>query len=102
MKREQIADAQQLYRHSGTIHSLLHFVWLCGFARADLIGCDGISQEDAPTTGGGHDPRLENRSNSWANHEYRTMRQAQDLLIRLFGFEARYVGTPAKSEDKTG
>jgi hypothetical protein len=104
MTREQVADTQQLYRHSGTIHSLLHFVWLCGFDRVELIGCDGISLDAARSTRradgsaapepGGHNIRLENRSNSWAAHEYHTIRQAQDLLLKLFGLTASYRGTP--------
>jgi hypothetical protein len=82
-------------------------IWFCGFQRVDLIGRDCIMLETAPgphaneamSQPGGHDARLENRSNSWAAHEYQSIRQAQDLLVKLFGFEARYVGTPLGSNE---
>ncbi len=86
MNRDHIARIGELYTHSGTIHTALHFAWLCGFKRVELIGCDGI--------GGGHDPRLENRSNSAAASQYDTIRRVQDLLVRIFGLQASYRGTP--------
>jgi hypothetical protein len=89
MNRDQIARIGELYTHSGTIHSALHFVWFCGFRRVQLIGCDCI--------GGGHDGRLENRSGSPAASQYDTIRRSQDLLMRLFGLQGTYVGTPKTS-----
>ncbi len=85
LNREQIAQRGQLYTHSGTIHTALHFAWLCGLKRLELIGCDCI--------GGGHDPRLENRSNSQPATQYHTIRKVQDLLLRLLGLQATYRGS---------
>jgi hypothetical protein len=45
MTRDELGDAAALFGHSGTIHSLLHFVWFCGFRRIIYIGCDGINQK---------------------------------------------------------
>ena len=43
MSRDELAKAQALFLHLGTIHPLLHFVWYCGFKRVTFIGCDGIN-----------------------------------------------------------
>jgi hypothetical protein len=98
MTRDELAEAQALFLHSGTIHPLLHFVWYCGFKRVSFIGCDGINSRDilrkqlnAPE---GYDPRLQNRSLTSSWWQYSAIRKAQDLLIQLFDFEAIYLGTP--------
>ena len=98
LDREQIADLAELYTHTGTIHSLLHFVWFCGFTRVTLIGCDGIT--DVTRLGpkfqqaNGYDPRLENRSASVGSPTYPAIFHAQQLLIALLGLHAVYAGTP--------
>ena len=84
MSRDQIADLQMLYSHSGTIHSLMHFLWFCGFARADLIGCDGIASA--------YDTRLENRSASIPDKQYKSIRIVQDHLANIFGIAVNYLG----------
>jgi hypothetical protein len=84
MSRDEIAARQELFVHSGTMHSLLHFIWFCGFGRATFIGCDGFN---------GYDQRLQNRSNSSVG-QYKTIRRAQTLLTALLGIEAIYRGTP--------
>jgi hypothetical protein len=35
MTRDPLAQVRQLFTHTGTIHSVLHFVWFCGFARGE-------------------------------------------------------------------
>jgi hypothetical protein len=85
--REQIAAMQTLYSHSGTIHSLMHFLWFCGFTRADLIGCDGLASA--------YDPRLENRSRSTPDKQYSSIRIVQDHLANIFGIAMNYLGTPS-------
>ena len=42
MTRDQLADAAALFGHSGTIHSLLHFIWFCGFRRIWLLASERI------------------------------------------------------------
>ena len=59
MTRDQLAASTQLYTNTGTIHSLLHFVWFCGFRRVTFVGCDGPGPGPAA-----YDPRLANRSAS--------------------------------------
>jgi hypothetical protein len=88
MNREQIAQLKQLYTHTGTIHSVLHFAWFCGFTKVTFIGCDGI------TVGTGYDPRLVNISGSIAGSTYPAIIRAQRLLTTLFGFQATYLGSP--------
>lgn len=87
LTRDELAQSKQLYTNTGTIHSLLHFVWFCGFKRVRLIGCDGQA--------GGYDPRLQNRSDSSGSITYPAIRQVQDMLLQFFEFEFEYLGTPA-------
>jgi hypothetical protein len=87
MTRDELAAVQALYTHTGTIHSLLHFAWFCGFKRVRFVGCDG----EAAT---GYDPRLENRSASAVSSTYPMIRHVQGLLCQLFGFETEYLGGP--------
>jgi hypothetical protein len=95
MTRDQIMETQELYNHSGTVHSLLHFAWYCGFTRIALIGCDGTAPADQQTGRETYDLRLANRSGSIpAPWNYAKIRKAQDLLATLFGFEMIYVGAP--------
>jgi len=99
MSRDEIADREELFVHSGTIHSLLHFIWFCGFRRVVYIGCDGINQPqtlaNSCRTPDGYDCRLPNRSGTSPWWQYSMIRRAQDLLTTLFGIEAVYRGTPA-------
>ena len=99
MSRAEIADREELFVHTGTIHSLIHFIWFCGFRRVVYIGCDGINRKyalaDACGTQDGYDRRLQNRSHTSPWWQYKTIRRAQDLLTTLFGIEAIYRGTPA-------
>ena len=89
MTRDQLAGSGELYTQTGTIHSLLHFAWFCGFQRVTLIGCDCLTDPAV----GGHDPRLANVSRS-APGNYAPIARAQHLLTALFGFETIYRGTP--------
>jgi hypothetical protein len=98
MSREEIAERGELFVHTGTMHSLLHFVWFCGFARVVFIGCDGINHlgvlARSSGTQTGYDTRLPNRSQTYPWWQYATIRKAQDLMVALFGMEAIYLGTP--------
>ena len=98
MDRDEIARRQRLVVHSGTIHSLLHFAWFCGFHQAVLIGCDGINSTPASSPrdrNTGYDPRLDNRSKSYPGPHYNVIRRGQDLLAQILGIELIYQGTPA-------
>jgi len=98
MNRDQLAEAKQLFTHTGTIHSLLHFAWFCGFKKITFIGCDCITDTAALDpkfqSTDGYDPRLENRTRPARSQTYAAIGRAQTLLIMLFGFEAIYRGTP--------
>ncbi len=100
MNREQISLARELYTHTGTIHSALHFIWYCGFKKIFLIGCDGINDELFLTTVkgavDGYDQRLENVSETAPWWQYQTIRSVQDHLIKTFSFHAVYLGTPTE------
>jgi len=99
MSRDELAEAEELFIHSGTIHPLVHFLWFCGFARAVYIGCDGINQPAALArvcnSSDGYDRRLRNRSGTAPWWQYNGIRKIQDLLHALYGIEAIYIGTPA-------
>jgi hypothetical protein len=98
MTRDQLADAAALFGHSGTIHSLLHFIWFCGFRRIIYIGCDGINQSHALASAcgseDGYDNRLQNRSNTTPGWHYIQIRRVQELLTALLGIETVHIGTP--------
>ena len=99
MNRDQLAAAAALFGHSGTIHSLLHFVWFCGLRRIIYIGCDGISQKHllANTCGSrdGYDPRLQNRSRTNPGWHYIQIKRVQDLLTGMLGLSTTHIGTPS-------
>lgn len=88
LSRDRIAELGRLYMHSGTVHSVIHFIWYCGFGRVNFIGCD--------CGNGGYDRRLENLSESTSCFDYTAIGKAQGLLIALLGLEAVYLGTPGK------
>jgi hypothetical protein len=98
MTRDQLADAAALFGHSGTIHSLLHFIWFCGFRRIIYIGCDGINQPNAlasvSASEDGYDNRLQNRSNTAPGWHYAQIRRVQELLTALLRIETVHIGTP--------
>jgi len=100
MTRDELANAAALFGHSGTIHSLLHFIWFCGFKRIIYIGCDGINQPHtlASLCGSddGYDPRLQNRSNTSPGWHYLQIRRVQELLTALLGIESVHLGTPVR------
>jgi hypothetical protein len=98
MTRDQLADAAGLFGHSGTIHSLLHFIWFCGFSKIIYIGCDGINQKHTLASRcnspDGYDPRLQNRSRTSPGWHYMQIRRVQELLTALLGIETVHLGTP--------
>jgi len=99
LSRDKLAIKEELYTHTGTIHSLLHFIWFCGFKKVNFVGCDGIDDriflKEASGTKNGYDQRLENLSNTSPWWQYKTIRRVQDRLCSLFKFETSYLGTPA-------
>lgn len=98
MGRDQIAEIQQLYTHTGTIHSLIHFLWFCGFAHVTFVGCDCINDSrplpEKLQSADGYDPRLQNLSRSVSSHDYTAIGKAQRLLTTILGLEVTYVGMP--------
>jgi hypothetical protein len=101
MNRDQLADAAALFGHSGTIHSLLHFVWFCGLRQIIYIGCDGINQKHllANNCGSkdGYDPRLLNRSHTAPGWHYIQIKRVQDLLTGLLGISTSHLGSPIQT-----
>jgi hypothetical protein len=84
--REEIAEERQLYAHTATIHSVLHFAWFVGCAKVRLVGCDGL-----PSIG--YDPRLPNLSQTEQAGAF-FARLHQDRLLRVLALSPEYVGTP--------
>jgi len=87
LDRNEVAGKRELYRNTGTIHSLLHFVWYCGFKKIRFIGCDGS------TCGSTYDPRLPNLSQTRSWGQYESIRRVQDRLCRHFRFEVEYLSS---------
>lgn len=98
MTRDELAIEEALFGHSGTIHSLLHFVWYCGVRKITYIGCDAINRRDLLATQcashDGYDPRLQNKSSTAPGWHYLQIRRVQELLTVLFGIQTCHVGTP--------
>jgi hypothetical protein len=91
LSRDALRDLGELYEHSGTIHSLLHFVWYCGFTRVNFIGCDGISNYRAP-----YDSRIPNLSESSPFSAYRQIFAVQEYLCKTLRLDRKYLGSPEK------
>jgi inositol phosphorylceramide mannosyltransferase catalytic subunit len=98
MNRDELAKQEELYTNTGTIHSLLHFLWFCGFQKVTFIGCDGIGDKsflkNICKAESGYDGRLENLSKTSPWGQYGAIRKVQDRLCNLFDFKTNYLGTP--------
>lgn len=70
----------------GTIHSAIHFAWLCGAREIAFIGCDGKGQD--------YDNRLENRSQGINFGVHDRIRAAADRMCQELGIDTLYVGCP--------
>lgn len=80
--RQWVAEHERLYQHSGTIHTAMHFAWLCGAAKLILVGCSGDSK--------GYDPRLEVSYGPARAGVYRKIRGQQDRMGKLLNMEIEY------------
>jgi hypothetical protein len=100
MNRDQLAEARRLFGHSGTIHSLLHFVWYCGFRKISYIGCEGVNEPSSIAQpiacADGYDIRLPNKSKTRPGWNYDRIRRVQDLLTSLLGIETVHLGSPPR------
>jgi len=63
--RDKIATTGHLYIRSGTIHTAIHFAWLCGATEITFIGCDG-----AESAGLAYDKRIAVRSGGKPLHVF--------------------------------
>ncbi len=102
LNRDELAIKEELYTHTGTMHSLLHFLWFCGFKTLNFVGCDGIADKtflkQASGAKNGYDQRLENLSKTSPWWQYETIRRVQDRLCGLFNFDTIYLGTPREKK----
>ena len=83
MRRDQVASDGRLYANCGTIHSAIHFAWLCGATEIAFIGCDG--------TGLDYDERIENRADGPNLGQFARIRRVQDMMCERLGVDAEYV-----------
>ncbi|HCN29932.1 MAG TPA: hypothetical protein DIT64_14555, partial [Verrucomicrobiales bacterium] len=94
----KVAELRQLFRHTGTIHSLLHFVWFCGIRTIKFIGCNGCNDKQRAGSSGagddGYDERLVNLSGTKPWWQYSEIRQKQDELCRVLGIHFEHVPMP--------
>lgn len=84
-----LARSGELFLNSGTIHSAIHFAWLCGAHKIAFVGCDGIAEA-------GYDKRLALRGTPYAGRYYPKIRRVQDQMIEALGLQGQYLGTPKK------
>ena len=90
--REQIARTGKLYLNSGTIHTAIHFAWLCGASKITFIGCDGFAgSTDAGKT---YDRRIDLKSDCRPVGVFAKIRQVQDRMCAELGIETEYVNEP--------
>ncbi len=76
----------ELFLNSGTIHSAIHFAWLCGAHGIIFIGCDGIQ--------GPYDRRIALRGSKLVGRCYRKIRRVQNEMMAALDLRAEYIGTP--------
>ncbi len=84
--RGEITRTGKLYLNSGTIHSAIHFAWLCGASGITFIGTDGFSNK--------YDEPVELRSCSNPLGVFGKIRQVQDWECEQLGLETEYVNEP--------
>lgn len=105
LPRDRVADLQQLYRNTGTMHSLIHFLWFCAFKKVYFVGCDGFNHGYSLwhliDIASGYDKRLPNVSDTAPWWQYTKIRWVQDRLCSLLGLETEFLGTPSQSPPKT-
>lgn len=83
-REETARDGRLLISLGGTIHSALHFAWLCGASEIAFIGCDGRP--------GGYDKRIAIQSGTPNLGVHARIREGQDRLCGWLGMETEYVG----------
>ena len=88
--KDNIAKNGHLYLRTGTIHTAIHFAWLCGAARLTFIGCDG--KEPA---GASYDARIAVRSGGKPLHVFQRIREHQDWLCEALRLPVEYLGGPS-------
>jgi len=81
--REDVAASGQLALNCGTIHSAIHFAWLCGAGEVRFVGCDGF----AP----GYDDRVSIDSGGRPLGAFAKIRQVQDRMCCSLQLPTRYV-----------
>jgi hypothetical protein len=83
---KQAARDGRLLLNSGTIHSALHFAWLCGAKEVAFIGCGG--------RGTAYDKRIQACPGCVPKNVFGKIRRVQDGLCKTLGLDTRYIGEP--------
>lgn len=85
LSRDDIVSRDQLCLWGGTIHSAIHFAWLCGADEIAFIGCDGA--------GKAYDKRIDVRSHGVNLGAFAMLRKRQDAMCEALGLYANYIDT---------
>jgi hypothetical protein len=87
MSREELAQCRELFMHSGTIHSVIHFSWFMGIKLIKFVGCEGVVRKTC-------DSRIELGSGCKPSMSYPKIRRIQDWLCAALGMATEYMGNP--------
>lgn len=92
--REAVAKDGRLYLHSGTIHTAIHFAWLCGAKEIVFIGCDGYEKWNTSSADTAYDPRISIDSGCQPMSAFGKIRKAQDQMCEWLGLKTEYINEP--------
>ena len=94
LSRSEIARTGRLFVGPGTIHTAIHFAWLCGASGVSFIGCDGWPGHNSTDPATAYDPRIELRSGAPSLGVHVRIRKTQDWLCGQLALATDYVHEP--------
>jgi len=94
LSRSEIARTGRLFVGPGTIHTAIHFAWLCGASGISLVGCDGWRGHNSTDPAAAYDPRIKLRSGAPSLGVHVRIRKTQDWLCEQLGLAAEYIHEP--------
>lgn len=90
LDKEKVCDKNCLFGHTGTITTLLHFIWFCNFNKITFIGCN------PKFISSGHDKRIIDTFNpknkKWAGWNLKPIIENQNKFIEHFKLNVDFIG----------
>jgi len=92
--RGDLARTGRLFVGPGTIHTAIHFAWLCGANGISFIGCDGWPGHNSTDPAAAYDPRIDLRSGGPSLGVHVRIRKTQDWLCGQLALATEYIHEP--------